>query len=132
MRLEVIRAGEGSCLATLDPACIQTVLVLLVHGLLMPLFVFLALEALLLAGLLVDAVRITASKLVLRDDDLTVNARLAGHGFCAVCSAKVALAVMPPRQPLSSSASVEFWANGSPLGFIIFVIRLMLRRYNRS
>jgi hypothetical protein len=86
MGLEVVGASEGGCLASLDPAFEETMFVLLMNGLLMPLLVFLTLEALLLPGLLVDASRIAAGKLVLGDQDLAVDARIRQLGRLGLAS----------------------------------------------
>lgn len=80
VRLEVVGAGEGRRLAALDPALEKAMLALLMHGLFVSLLVLLALEALLLACLFVDAARVAAGKLILGDDHFTVDARVRHLG----------------------------------------------------
>lgn len=75
MGLEIVCSGERCSLATTNPALVQTMVILFVHSFLVPLLMLLAFEAFLLTSLLVDAARVTASKLVLGNDDFTVNAR---------------------------------------------------------
>ena len=86
VRFEIVGPCECGSLAPGHPALVQAVLVLLVDGLFVAFLVLLALEAFLLACLFIDAARIAASKLILGDDDFTVDTGLAigiddGLGF---------------------------------------------------
>ena len=72
MTLEVVCSAEWPT-AFGHPASICRVLCFLMYSLLMPLFVFLAFESFLLAGVFIDAARIAAGKLVL------LNHQSAGH-----------------------------------------------------
>lgn len=76
MRLEVVGTSEWGRLATRHPALVQAVFGLLMNSLFMSFLVLLALEAF-GSATLVSAARIAASKLILGDDDFTVDAGLA-------------------------------------------------------
>lgn len=132
VRFEIVGAGEGGSLAPLDPALEETVFVLLVDGLFVPLLVLLTLEALLLACLLVDAACIATSELVLSDDNLTVNAGLAGGGLWLEGWAKIVLLLIASssRHPIQATMSANLGCEQSPFGFLILDVFWLMLRWN--